>query len=62
MGRSPSAVVSPQLDVNGVDALWVADASAMPSPVRGHPNAATAMIAERGAQFVAQRLAQAAAA
>jgi choline dehydrogenase len=62
MGRGPGAVVSPQLDVNGVDGLWVADVSVMPSPVRGHPNAATAMIAERAAQFVTHRLERAAAA
>jgi choline dehydrogenase len=62
MGRGASSVVSPQLDVLGVDGLWVADASVMPLPVRGHPNAAIATIAERGAQFVAQRVERAAAA
>lgn len=53
MGSDRNAVVDPQLRVRGVDALWVADASVMPSVPRGHPNAVVAMIAERAARWVA---------
>jgi choline dehydrogenase len=52
MGAAGQSVVSPRLAVHGVDRLWVADASVMPSVVRGHPNTAVTMIAARGAEFV----------
>jgi choline dehydrogenase len=52
MGSDPQAVVHPRLGVNGVDRLWVTDASVMPSVPRGHPNAVVAMIAERGAEWI----------
>lgn len=57
MGRDRGAVVSPRLEVAGLGGLWVADASVMPAPIRGHPAAAVAMIAERAAGFVADRIA-----
>jgi choline dehydrogenase len=53
MGSDPHAVVDPELRVRGVERLWVADASVMPSVPRGHPNAVVAMIAERAARWVA---------
>jgi len=49
MGTDEAAAVSPSLEVKGVDGLWVADASVMPSVPRGHPNAVVAMIANRAA-------------
>lgn len=49
MGSDESAVVGPDLRVRGVDRLWVADASVMPTVPRGHPNAVVAAIADRGA-------------
>jgi choline dehydrogenase len=52
MGSDSRAVVDPQLRVRGVDGLWVADASVMPSVPRGHPNAVVAMIAQRAAGWV----------
>ena len=52
MGSDSSAVVDPQLRVLGVDGLWVADASVMPSVPRGHPNAVVAMIAQRAAGWI----------
>lgn len=55
MGTDDASVVSPRLNVRGVDALWVADASVMPSVPRGHPNAVVAMIANRAASFIAQQ-------
>jgi len=52
MGGDPSSVVDSSLGVRGVDGLWVADASVMPTVPRGHPNAAVAAIADRGAGLV----------
>ena len=52
MGSDASAVVDPALRVRGVDRLWVADASVMPSVPRGHPNAVVAAIADRGAGLI----------
>ncbi|TSB02411.1 GMC family oxidoreductase [Sphingorhabdus contaminans] len=54
MGDKEQGVVSSNLRVHGCDQLWVADASVMPSLVRGHPNAAVAMIATRAAEFIAR--------
>lgn len=56
MGSDANAVVSPRGEVAGVEGLWVSDASVMPSPVRGHPNATVAMLAERMAGFVRNRV------
>ncbi len=47
MGSDATAVVSSKGRVNGVERLWIADASIMPTIVSGNTNAATAMIAER---------------
>jgi choline dehydrogenase len=52
MGSDQRAVVTPQLRVQGVEGLWVADASVMPSVPRGHPNAVVAMIANRAADWM----------
>jgi choline dehydrogenase len=52
MGSDQGAVVDAELRVRGVESLWVADASVMPSVPRGHPNAVVAMIAERAARWV----------
>ena len=52
MGNADSAVVDPQLRVRGVERLWVADASVMPSLITGHTNAPTVMVAERAADFI----------
>jgi choline dehydrogenase len=44
MGTDAGAVVTPELRVNGVDNLWIADASVMPDLVSGNTNAACMMI------------------
>ncbi|MDA8292467.1 MAG: GMC family oxidoreductase N-terminal domain-containing protein [Actinomycetota bacterium] len=52
MGRDASSVVDPELRVRGVAGLRVADASVMPTIVRGHTHAPTVMIAERAAELL----------
>src|SRR4051812_8942971 len=52
MGSDDEAVVDPSLRVRGVDGLRVADASVMPTIVAGNTNAATSVIADRGADLI----------
>ncbi len=52
MGSDASSVVDPELRVRGVEGLRVIDASVMPSVTSANTNAATIMVAERGAGMV----------
>jgi choline dehydrogenase-like flavoprotein len=53
MGRDDASVVDPELRVRGVDGLRIADASVMPSIVRGHTHAPTVVIGEKAADLIA---------
>ena len=52
MGTDATAVVDARLRVHDAEALRVIDASIMPTVVSGNTNAATIMIAEKGADMV----------
>lgn len=52
MGEDAQSVVDPDLRVRGVDGLRVADASVMPSIIRGHTYAPSVVIGERAAELV----------
>ncbi|RBY76233.1 choline dehydrogenase [Blastococcus sp. TF02-09] len=55
MGTDELAVVDSALRVHGIAGLRVADASVMPTLVRGNTNAPTIMIAERAADLIRGR-------
>jgi choline dehydrogenase len=52
MGIDPEAVVDPELRVNGIDGLRVADCSIMPNVVGANTNVPTIMIAEKAAAMI----------
>ena len=53
IGAEPTAVVDPQLRVNGIEGLRVVDASIMPAALNACTHAPTIMIGEKGAALVA---------
>ncbi|MEU5762069.1 GMC family oxidoreductase N-terminal domain-containing protein [Nocardia sp. NPDC047648] len=52
MGTDSASVVTPRLEVRGVQGLRVADASVMPLLIRGHTHAPAVFIGEQAAQFI----------
>lgn len=52
MGGDPEAVVDPELKVNGVEGLRIADCSIMPALTSGNTNAPVMMIAGKAVDFV----------
>jgi choline dehydrogenase len=56
MGRDPGAVVSPELTVNGIGGLSIADASVMPAIPSGNTHAPVTMIAEKASDMIRARL------
>ena len=52
MGRDDASVVDPELRVRGVAGLRVADASVMPSIVRGHTHAPAVVIGEKASDLI----------
>ncbi|UUZ57741.1 GMC oxidoreductase [Nocardioides sp. B-3] len=55
MGVDERAVVDPELKVRGIDGLRVADASIMPTVIRGNTNAPSIMIGEKCADLILQK-------
>ena len=53
MGAESTAVVDPQLRVNGIECLRVVDASIMPAALNACTHAPTIMIGEKGAALIA---------
>ncbi len=56
MGEDEWAVADPDLKVRGVERLWVADASVMPTLIAGNTNATAIMIGDKGAEHVRRSL------
>lgn len=57
MGSDDGAVCDPRLRVRGVEGLYIADASIMPTLIGGNTNAPSMMIGERCADFIRADLA-----
>lgn len=55
MGRDAASVVDPDLRVRGVTGLRIADASVMPTVIRGHTNAPAIVIGEVAADLILGR-------
>jgi choline dehydrogenase-like flavoprotein len=54
MGNDDASVVDPDLRLRGVEGLRVADASVMPTIIRGHTHAPSVLIGEKAADLIRQ--------
>jgi len=54
MGLDPAAVVTPQLRVNSLRNLWIADASIMPDLISGNTNAVCMMIGMKLGRYLSE--------
>lgn len=54
MGSDDTAPVSPRLQLNGIEGLWLADASVIPSVTSTNTNAPSIMIGHRAARLIAE--------
>jgi choline dehydrogenase len=54
MGGDAESVVDPRLRVRGVEGLYVADASIMPTVISGNPNVPCVMIGEKASDIVVE--------
>jgi choline dehydrogenase len=52
MGADDASVVDPELRVRGIEGLRVADASVMPTIIRGHTHAPSVLIGEKAADLI----------
>jgi choline dehydrogenase-like flavoprotein len=52
MGNDAASVVTPRLEVRGVHGLRVADASVMPTAIRGHTHAASMVIGAKAVELI----------
>jgi choline dehydrogenase len=52
MGTDDASVVDPELRVRGVDGLRVADASVMPTIIRGHTHAPSVLVGEKAVDLI----------
>jgi choline dehydrogenase len=52
MGTDPASVVTPELEVRGVRGLRVADASVIPTAIRGHTHAPSLLIGAKAADLI----------
>ena len=57
MGKDDGAVVDHRLAVRGVERLWVADASVMPTLPSGNTNATVIMIGEKASDLLREAVA-----
>ena len=56
MGTDEMSVVSPELEVNGTQGLWICDASVIPRLPAGHSAATAIIIASRGGDLISRRV------